>query len=466
MELESRVEAFVRQYRIFSPGSRIVIACSGGPDSLALAAILLELQNKWQLTLRIAHFEHGIRGGASLADAEFVRDFAGEWNVPFELAREDIPDYARRKKLSLETAARERRYRFLKAAADKMGPDALIATGHHAGDQAETVLMHLMRGSGIDGLAGMRPRTDNRIRPLLCLSRQDILEYLEKKKLTPRWDETNFMADAARNQVRLEILPVIRRYSPAIEDSLCRLAEAEAEAADFLRFSADRVWDSIVKETGEALIIRRTAYKAQPAAVRKTILRRIATEMDLRQFLAYAHYEALDRFCLDSGPGKELMLPQSRTAECRYDEVVLRRGDKLPLQWDEKELSLAGTTRIEKIGLTIHASPWKPGDNMPEDSASAVVDLDALPLPLKVRSRRNGDSFLLDNHGHQKLKAFLIDRKVPRTERDSVPIFTASDDQIFWVGGFRRAALAFVKDDTKNAVLFRLVWDNAADAKG
>ena len=167
MELEGRVEAFVRRHGIFTPGSRIVVACSGGPDSLALASILLSLREKWRLSLRIAHFEHGIRGAASLADAEFVCAFAEQEGLPCSLVQEDIPAYAKRAKISLETAARERRYAFLTETAQKMGADALIATGHHAGDQAETVLMHILRGTGIDGLAGMRPRSGRIIRPLL-----------------------------------------------------------------------------------------------------------------------------------------------------------------------------------------------------------------------------------------------------------------------------------------------------------
>ena len=162
MELESRVDAFVWRHGIFSMGSRIVVACSGGPDSLALASVLLALRDKWRLSLRIAHFEHGIRGAASVADADFVRVFAEAHGAPCDVVCEDIPAYAAREGLSLETAARNRRYAFLERTARMMGEDALIATGHHAGDQAETVLMHLLRGSGNDGLAGMRPRRGNR----------------------------------------------------------------------------------------------------------------------------------------------------------------------------------------------------------------------------------------------------------------------------------------------------------------
>lgn len=457
MELESRVDAFVRRHGIFSMGSRIVVACSGGPDSLALASVLLALRDKWRLSLRIAHFEHGIRGAASVADADFVRAFAEAHGAPCDVVCEDIPAYAAREGLSLETAARNRRYAFLERTARMMGEDALIATGHHAGDQAETVLMHLLRGSGSDGLAGMRPRRGNRIRPLLCASRQDVLRYLEEKGLEPRWDETNFHADAARNRVRLELLPALRRYSPSVDDALCRLADAEAEIVDFLRQSADAVWETVAERRDGTVCLRREAYGAQPVAVRKALLRRLAEEIGLRQSLFHSHYEALDAFCCSGETGKRLALPQNKTAECRYGEVLFRDGAEAPAKWEETELSLSGTTRIEAVGLTICASPWKPGTAISD--AEAVVDVDALQQPLIVRRRRDGDSFRLEGGGRQKVKELLIDKKVPRALRDRVPIFTAGGE-IFWIGGVRRAAIALVTEETKRAVALRMVWDD------
>ena len=464
MEFESRADAFVRRHEIFSVGSRIVVACSGGPDSLALASVLLALRDKWRLSLRIAHFEHGIRGADSLADARFVQAFAEEHGVPCDVVREDIPAYAAREGLSLETAARARRYAFLENVAQAMGENSLIATGHHAGDQAETVLMHLLRGSGVDGLAGMRPRRGNRIRPLLFASRQDILRYLEEKGLEPRWDETNFQADAARNRVRLEILPALRRYSPSVDDALCRLADAEAEIVDFLKQSVDAAWEDVAERRDGVFILRREAYRAQPAAVRKALLRRLAEEIGLRQSLFHSHYESLDEFCQCSETGKRLALPQNQIAECRYDEVLFRKTAEASQEWEETNLSLSGSTRIEAIGLTICASPWKQGDELPDVSA-AVVDVDTLEQPLVVRKRRDGDSFRLESGGRQKVKDLLIDKKVPREFRDRVPIFSAGGE-IFWVGGIRRAAIALVTNDTKRAAALRLVWDDTRHTKG
>ncbi|MBR1552493.1 MAG: tRNA lysidine(34) synthetase TilS [Schwartzia sp.] len=461
MELERKVASFVRRHGIFAPGSRIVIACSGGPDSLALAEVLLALRDAWRLSLGIAHFEHGIRGEASLADASFVREYAEKRGLFCRIGHGDVPAYARRAKLSLETAARQLRYAFLNDVAREMGEGTLIATGHHAGDQAETVLMHLFRGSGLDGLAGMRPRAGAIIRPLLCLSRAEIEAYCREKQLEPRRDETNFLPDAERNRVRLEILPLLRRYRPSLDDALCRLAAAEAEAVDFLRAAADEAWAQVMEERGGTLVLRREAYGKLPAAVRKAILRRAAEILGLRSALGFSHYEALDTFCRFGETGKRLMLPQGGGAECRYASVVFRRTAEPSAKWEACPFSLSGVTRIESIGLTVYASPWK-GEGKPEDPMIAVADLDALSSPLVVRGRRDGDSFSLENGGRQKVKSLLIDRKVPHALRDRVPIFTAGGE-IFWIGGIRRAAVALVSESTQRVVAFRMEWDDRTD---
>lgn len=458
MELGSRVEAFVRRHGIFSPGSRIVIACSGGPDSLALAEVLMEIREKWRLSLAIAHFEHGIRGAASLADAEFVRVYAEEHGLSCHIKHEDVPAYAERMKVSLETAARERRYVFLKDTARGMGEGTLIATGHHAGDQAETVLMHLLRGSGIEGLAGMRPRKGVIIRPLLFLFKEELAAYCREKSLQPRLDETNLLPDAERNRIRLEIMPMLRSYRPSIDNMLCRLAAAEAEAVDYLQAGVKEAWDRVATEKGGQVFLCRKEYGEAHAALRKTLLRRAAETLGLRLVLGFSHYEALDEFCRFGEAGKTLTLPKGGEAKCRYDTVVLRRAVEPCSSWDEKPLALSGATRIEEIGLTVYASLSETGD-VQLDSQIAVADLDALSSPLLVRSRRDGDSFRLESGKQQKVKSLLIDSKIPRELRNRVPIFTTGGI-IFWVGGVRRAAVALVTAETRRMIVFRMVWDD------
>ena len=457
MELESLVEAFVRRHGIFKSGSRIVIACSGGPDSLALTEVLLALREKWCLSLEIAHFEHGIRGAASLADAEFVRVYAEEHGLFCHIKHGDVPAYVKSAKCSLETAAREQRYAFLEATARSIGEGTLIATGHHAGDQAETVLMHLLRGSGIDGLAGMRPRKGAIIRPLLFLPKEELVDYCLKKGLQPRQDETNFLPNFERNRIRLELLPTLRSYRPSLDDALCHLAAAEAEAADFLKAAVHEAWERVAAEKDGQLFLRRKEYSGAHAALRKALLRRAAEMMGFRSVLGFSHYEALDEFCRFSTAGKKLKLPEGGEAEGRYDTVVLRRAAAPDVSWDERPVNISGVTRIEELGLTVYTSLSETGD-VTEDPQIAIADFDALSSPLLIRSRRDGDSFRLENGGRQKLKSLLIDRKIPRELRDRVPIFTAGGE-IFWVGGIRRTAVALVTAETQRRIMFHMLWD-------
>ena len=345
--------------------------------------------------------------------------------------------------------------------AKRMGEGTLIATGHHAGDQAETVLMHLLRGSGIDGLAGMRPRAGEIIRPLIFVSKKELLDYCRAKGLEPRQDETNFFPDAERNRIRLELLPMLRCYRPSLDETLCRLAAAEAEAADFLRTAANTEWNQVAAEKSEELLLRRKAYSDLHAALRKALLRRAAEKLGLRFALGFIHYEVLDEFCRFGEAGKKLTLPDGGEAECRYDIVVFRRAAAQSVSWEENSLSLSGTTRIEEIGLTVYASSSETED-IPTDPRIAVADLDALSSPLLVRSRRAGDSFRLESGGRQKVKSLLIDRKIPNGLRDRVPIFT-SGSEIFWVGGVRRAAVALVTAETKRRIAFRMIWDDGKE---
>ncbi len=463
MRMESRVEAFIRARGVFEPGSRILVACSGGPDSVALASVLLAMRDRWRLTLRIAHFEHGIRGAASRADADFVRAFAAARGLAFTEAREDVPAYARRARLSLETAARERRYRFLTEAARAMGGGALIATGHHADDQAETVLLRLLRGTGPDGLAAMRPRDGARVRPLLFLSRAEIEAYLRERGLAFCTDETNAALDAARNRVRLELLPALRRYNPSIGGALCRLAAASAETADFLNGAVDAAWREAVAVKRGGFFLRRAPYRGLHPAVRKGLLRRIAEGAGLRRSLGAAQYDALDALCVSGGAGKSLALGGAWRAECRYDDVAFWMPDGEPPYW-EAALRVPGTTRVEAVGLTVYAA-WCEAAEAPPDETAAAFDADALRMPCVVRMRRPGDAFRLEGGGRQKVKSLLIDRKVPRALRGRVPVFT-SGEEIFWVGGLRRAAFAPLSERTKRAVVFRIVWDAAAETGG
>ena len=268
-ELLAKDEAFCKQNSLFAPGTAVLAACSGGPDSLALLHLLLSLRERWQLQLAAAHFEHGIRGAASLADAAFVRDFCQARGVPFYLGQADVPGYASAQQLSLETAARTLRYRFLRSTAAKLGEGTRIATAHQADDQAETVLMRILRGTGVDGLAGIAPRAGELIRPLLCATRAEIEAYCRQQGLEPRHDATNDVPDCTRNRLRLELLPQLAaEYNPDISAALCRLAAIASEESSFIASASAAAWEqAVLPSAADSVRLSLAAWRPLPRAM-------------------------------------------------------------------------------------------------------------------------------------------------------------------------------------------------------
>lgn len=463
-DLLRKIEKFIDRHDLLAAGGRVLVACSGGPDSLALLSLFLDMREKHGFIVWAAHFNHGIRGEAAREDARFVADFCAAREVPFYLGEEDVPAYAAHEGLSLETAARKQRYSFLRRIARQMGPDAVIATAHQADDQAETVLMRLLRGTGIEGLAAMRPKAGGVIRPLLGTTRLEIEAYCESKGLEPRWDSTNEVPDATRNKLRLQILPMLRQeINPSVNEALCRLASIAAETGDFLRGKAGAAWGDTVRFVADAWEIDCRMFQKRPAAVRQAMLRMLAERLHIQTLCGEAHYEALHSLVMEGRTGARLMLPDRVTAEAGYGAVrLLREKDATSVaDWPAMEIVVPGETRIEKLGLSIITTMPEtcPGELGP---TAVAVDAGALPGKWMVRPRRPGDVIEVEN-GTQKVKKLLIDRKVPRKERGLIPIFT-DDDRIFWVGGIRQAALGRVTEDTQRIVCLMMCWDSVPSA--
>ena len=308
--LAHRLYAHVQQAKLLPRSASVVVACSGGPDSLALLALLLELRPLLHLTVTAAHYEHGIRGAASIADAAFVQQFCAERGVPCLLAHGDARAAAAAGGESLETAARRLRYAFLERARLRAGADWIL-TAHHADDQAETVLLHLLRGTGIDGLAGIRARDEARhlVRPLLPFPKRELAAYCRAQGFSPRRDATNEVPDALRNRVRLELLPaLLRGYNPSLRQGLCRLARLAEEEGEALELWAAREAETMIVRLPagpahgeraahfrliEAPALRVSAARALPHALCRRVLRRYLRALGRVQDVSFERTEAL-----------------------------------------------------------------------------------------------------------------------------------------------------------------------------
>lgn len=305
----------------FFYGKKIVAAVSGGADSLALADLLNRSKQKFKIEICIAHYEHGLRGENSLADAKFVEEFAKSLRVEFFCEHGDVKKFSAENKISVETAARILRYEFLAKVRREKNFDA-IALAHHADDQAETILMRLLRGSSSAGLSAMKFFSQSEygllLRPLLKFKKSELEKYCQSQKIFPRIDETNFQADATRNKIRLELLPMLKKFNPAIVETLCRFAEISAEESDFINSEVEKIFPAVV-ENHE--LLQRKFLELPPALQRATIKKFVEVETGSTKDFGFIHFEGVRKVLTENLSGVEL--PQKFRANLRRGKLTV-----------------------------------------------------------------------------------------------------------------------------------------------
>jgi len=396
--LPRRVAEVIRRYAIFAPGDRVLVAVSGGSDSLALLTILHELAPALSLSLHVAHFDHRWRAN-SADDARFVEDIAGRWGyaTTIGLANPAAPH--------TEDTARVARYQFLRTTAAAAGNN-VIALGHTQDDQIETLLLHLLRGAGTHGLAGMRPRAGELARPLLTTSRKEITDFLRDRNLTPRVDPSNTDPRFARNRLRQSILPALDAFNPKARSLLARAADILAAEDAFLNEETERAFEP-------KLLDDRANFITRPPALQRRLLRRLLPD------LTYEHIEAL-RDLIESGQtGRRLILPGTRTAYVAENRIVVRPAT------DKSK---------PKPRLTVRPCGCDPATFKGRDSV-AHVDSASIKSPLMVSARKPGDRLQPLGFPHpKKLQDILVDAHVPRYLRDTLPI-VRDQEGIVWIPG-------------------------------
>lgn len=448
----SRIKNWADSYQLFKPDSRILAACSGGPDSLALVHILHRLQPEYGFDLAVAHVNHMFRPEAA-EEAEYVAAFSAGLGLDCSVTAIDVPAYLREHNMSAQEACRLLRYNYLREVAAARG-GALIATGHHRDDQAETVLINLLRGAGSGGLRGMRPVNGDIIRPLLVVSRGEIEEYCRNQGLEPRHDSSNFKTDYRRNRIRLELLPELEKtYNPAIREGLWRLAALAGDEHEYISLEAAKLWGTVAEAGAEQVTIDSKALAAVPKALQRELIRQaIEKKRGSLTGISFDHVEKLLTMALFGTVGSVLPLPGRLTARKTYTSLelvsgCLAQGELVPASPGVPvELTVPGNTVLG--GRTIKAEiVTVPPPNTGPDTA--VFDLEQLVLPLQVRARLPGDRFRpLGLKGSKKLKEFFIDRKVPEALRNHIPI-VADQREILWVAGYRQSEYGRITASTQ-----------------
>ncbi len=445
--MREKIAAFIRENRLIPAGSGVVAGVSGGADSVALLRALMLLAPELGFAVYAAHLNHGIRGEEADADEAFVAELCDSWGLPLIRKKLDIPALARLHSRTLEEEGRVARYDFLECARLKFNAD-LVAVAHHKDDQAESILLHLTRGSGLAGLAGMRPKRGNLIRPLLCVRRAEIEAYLADEGIPYCTDATNFVPGGTRNRLRLDVIPYIETHiNPAFTETLCSGAELLRRDEDYLTQAAREALAKASREGGyDRAALAALAPPIKSRAVRLALCA-IGAEADIER----PHVEKACEI-LTGRTGARLDLPGA-VVRASYSLVIFEKPCRREIEAFELPLNIPGDTAAPE---GVFRAEITADTSVEADPYVAYFDLDRLPHGVVARRRRPGDRFFpLGAPGSRKLKECFIDAKVPRAARE-VPLLAAGSDVLF-VPGFRIAEPVKVNPETTRVVRVKYI---------
>ncbi|TKB72661.1 MAG: tRNA lysidine(34) synthetase TilS [Nitrospira sp.] len=465
----------VRQQQLFVPGQHLLVAVSGGPDSIALLSLLYRMVRSWQLKLTVVHCNYGLRGAESDGDESFVKAFCRERDLPLIVHRPLL--VKRRQRSSLQATARDARYDFMKQLAQEIGADH-IAVGHTANDQAETVLMWLMRGAGLAGLAGMRyVREDRIIRPLLAATREEVEGYLDHEGLTYRRDSSNEKPLYRRNRIRMELLPVILGLAPAAVRVLQRQADVLGEDERYLAGVTTELAGVLVRQCpGGEQRVDRQSFLGLPVALQRRLVRQILRTYDQEERASSLQVvESVRSLFLKGKSGAWLRLKQALVRLDRTSVEFSPRRDpdhgpgagSGPEQRETLPLLVPSTVYWARTNQQIHVQLMsrRAAETLGRDPSKRQVSFDAalFSAPLLVRTWQAGDRFV--PYGmkgkSKKLQDYFTDCKVSRQERDRVPLLVAPEG-ILWVVGMRQDERFMVRSETAHCVVVS-VSDRASE---
>jgi len=451
------VRSAIRRYSMIERGDRVVIAVSGGADSMALLFALHSLSSDLDCELAVAHLDHGLRP-SSAADARFVEEQAASLGLPVMSERCDVLGEAAARRQGIEEAARGVRRTFLARVAAEWGASR-VALGHTADDQAETVLFRLARGTGWDGLCGMAPVSGPIIRPLLFLTRGEVRQFAADQGIPWREDETNGDVSFARNRIRERVLPELAAINPDVVRSIARFADIAGDMRGIEQYVVDRLWDDVCEsEDSGSLRLVRPRVVTLPPSVQSVVLREAMRRArgDLCG-LGRSHVAAARRLAAGEAERGELHLPRLRLLVSR-GSIDFLAADRRPPAGPWLIALPLGRTTVATAGLSVEISlaardeiPTTPTGNPWEE----VADADAVRFPLVARGRRDGDRFAPLGMGRDvRLKSFLINARVPVVERDHLAL-VCDQEKIVWVAGVRLSDRVKLRDSTQRVLVMR-----------
>ena len=438
-----KVRDYMREHEMTAPGDAVIVALSGGADSVCLLTVLKQLATP-EFLLRAVHVHHGIRG------AEADRDAAEHG-------------------LSEEEAGRILRYQVLEKEAGKWeqelpaGSRVKIALAHHRDDNAETILHHLLRGSGLTGLAGIRPVQGRRIRPLLCVGREEIRAYLEAGHISWCEDSTNQSPDYTRNRIRSQVLPLLKTaVNEQAEEHILQAGQIIGQADAYLRQQAEEIWQEAVCGREEDLAaIPLTAFARQPEILKTYLIRHMLDQLHPGwKDIGSRHFTAIAELA-GKPVGSRLDLPGGLMARTGYEtlEIVRKAEREVSVKTESgADGEIHGRQTVPELHMTVFSR--QKDQDIPKNQYTKWFDYDKIKGTLSVRTRRTGDYLILPSGGSKTIARYMIDEKIPKEKREQI-LLLAEGSHVLWVVGFRISEYYKIEEHTEN--ILQVTCDGGKD---
>lgn len=443
-DITVKINAYSDKHKLFNNGEKVIVAVSGGPDSMALLHYLIH-EKTLGLQIEAAHVDHMLRGKESLEDLAFVKRYCEMYKIPFHAASLNVKDKMSHEGIGLQEAAREVRYTFFLDIMNETGASKLVL-GHHADDQIETVLFRLTRGSTMKGMAGIQPKrpfgNGDIVRPMLSVSRNEIEQYCEQHRIETRTDPSNFKDDYTRNRLRHHIIPLLKKENPSLHEHVIRYTEEVSEDELWLEKEAKGKLQSLTIEGNHTFFkIDQEKWQAEAPPLQRRMIHLILNYLYaiVPTSLSSAHTMAVKKLLAQKHPSGELHLPRGLLVTRSYSSVTFSFAHlhKRKLSYNF-QLDIGGKLKLPNGGIITVANGAAEEQNSPFDFCE--FDADKVQWPLTVRTRQTGDRIeLAGMNGSKKIKKLFIDEKVPRDLRGQWPIVTDAAGRVLWIPGLRIA---------------------------
>lgn len=457
------IKAYVKKQHLLAQGSKVVVGISGGADSVCLLDFLCSIRQEMELEIFGVHIHHGIRGESADQDAEFSKKLCEMYQVPYTCFFEQVEVRAKKEKRSVEEMGRLCRYERLEQVREET-KSHMIAVAHHKNDQAETILFHLVRGSGVAGLSGILPKRGNIIRPLLCVTKEEILSHLELHHIPYCIDPTNEELCYSRNRIRNQWLPLMEEENKGVVSHLCQTAEIATYMQDYIQKEGKKCYTTCcIKREREQVILSCETMKHYHICLQFEVIRMIIKEMVGENGISFEHIEMVQEL-MEKDTGRQCSLPRNLIVKKNYDELIFVLHEKkegnitycyeLSIPYEKEISEINGKIKLKVVSMDqFFVKNLNFFERIEKEHYKKVFDYDKIEGRLTLRTRDSQDTICIHKDGkHKALRRFFIDEKISREERDKIPLLV-DEQEVLWILGYRASCKYEIDATTKRVLI-------------